>query len=144
MDWEVPGEPADLVQGEVSWGSGEIHGRLGAFTPVSGIAQGRVFKAGLSGLMRGRLGYTVRAVRSVSLLGEVRGFWRTDLETFTDGELGVGSSRYVGAEAYGRAVWAPQSALRFLAGGGVFIPGGAFRSDAGLRWEGSVEMTVSF
>jgi hypothetical protein len=129
-DWDVPGAAADMARVELSWGSGEVNGRVGAFRPVSALSRGRVLRAGLPGLMTARVSYTARPLESLSVTGEAAGFWRTDLETFTDGELGGGTGRFLGAEAWGRVVWAPQSVLRFDAGCGVFIPGGAGRMPA--------------
>jgi hypothetical protein len=143
-DWDVPGDLADMLSGELRWGSGAINKSVGPFTPVSDINQGKVFSAALSGLMKARLSYTARPHRSVSLSGEASGFWRTDVETFQDLELDQTSKdRFLGVEACAQAQWAPQSALRFSAGGGVFIPGAAFVSGTKPRWKINAGLILS-
>jgi hypothetical protein len=143
-DWDVPGGLADMLSGELRWGSGAVNERVVPFTPVSTIAQGKILSATLTGVMNARLSYTVRPHRSVSVSAEGVGFWRTDVETFTDGELdGASTKRFLGVEGYGQLQWAPQSALRFSAGGGIFIPGGAFVSGTEPRWKVNVGVIVS-
>jgi hypothetical protein len=142
-DWDIPGALPDMLSGELRWGSGAINENIAPFTPVSDMAQGRVFSAALSALMKARLSYTARPHRNVSLSGEASGFWRTDTETFADLELGGTKDRFLGVEAYGRAQWAPQSALRFSAGGGVFIPGAAFASGTKIRWKINAGLILS-
>jgi hypothetical protein len=94
-----------LVQGELRWGSGAVNSRIGAFTPVSSIAQGPVFSAALPGMMNARLSYTARPHGSFSFsFGGVM-FWRTDLETFKDAGLDAASGdRFLGTEASG-SLW---------------------------------------
>jgi hypothetical protein len=144
LDWDLPGAVKDMLSLEGRWGSGAADGTTGAFTPVSGIAQGTIFSENLSGLLDARAVYTLRPRESLSLSLGVIGFWRTDLETFTDPELdGASNSRYLGTEAYGSLIWSPDSALRFTAGGGVFVPGGAFVEGADPRWEIRAGMSIS-
>jgi hypothetical protein len=143
-DWDVPGSLTDMLSGELRWGSGTINENIVPFTPVSNTAQGRVFSADLAALMKARLSYTMRLHQSVSLFGEASGFWRTDVETFTDPELdGTTKDQFLGVEAYGQAQWAPQSALRFSVGGGVFIPGAAFASGTKPRWKINTGLILS-
>jgi hypothetical protein len=143
-DWDLPSGIPDMLSGELRWGSGAINESVAPFTPINTIAQGRVLSASLSGLMNAQLSYTARPNRSVTISAEAVGFWRTDVETFTDGELdGASEKRFLGVEGYGQAQWAPQSALRFNAGGGVFIPGGAFAPGTKARWKLNVGMIVS-
>jgi hypothetical protein len=135
-DWDVPGALEDMLSAEVRWGSGAVNDRIGPFLPVSGIAQGLVFTPNLPGLMNARAAYAARLGRPISLAAEAVSFWRTDVETFSDPELEAGSKdRYLGTELHGSLVWALRSALRLTAGGGIFIPGGAFVEDAGIRWK---------
>jgi hypothetical protein len=135
-DWDVPGALVDMLSGEVRWGSEAVNDRVGPFLPVSGIAQGTIFTPTLPGLMNLRAAYTARLSGTVSVSAEAVGFWRTDVETFKDGELEAGSNdRFLGTELSGSLIWAFQSALRVTAGGGLFIPGGAFVEDAGIRWK---------
>jgi hypothetical protein len=144
IDWDVPGAPADMLSAEVKWGSGEVSEKVTAYTPVSTLTQGRILSAGLSGVMNGRLSYTARPAEVFSFSGEGTVFFRTGMETFTDRELDAGSGeRFLGTEAYGRVQWAPDSALRFSAGGGVFIPGPAFKADAEIRWKVNAGLIVS-
>jgi hypothetical protein len=135
-DWDVPGALADMLSAEVRWGSGAVNDRVGPFLPVSSIAQGSIFTPALPGLMNLRAAYAARLSGAVSLAAQVVSFWRTDVETFKDGELEAGSNdRYLGTELAGSLIWAFRSALRVTAGGGIFIPGGAFVEDAGIRWK---------
>jgi hypothetical protein len=135
-DWDLPGALTDMLRGELRWGSGAAHDRIGPFVPVTGIAQGTIFTPALSGLLNARISYTARPGETVSASGEAAAFWRTDTETFADGDLDDGSAeRFLGVELYGSVVWAPQSALRFTAGGGAFLPGGAFRDGTKVRWK---------
>jgi hypothetical protein len=86
--------------------------------------------------MNARVSYTARPRRVFSFSAAGTVFWRTDLETFTDKELdGASKDRFLGWELYGQLIWAPQSALRFNAGGGAFFPGGAFAEGAETRWK---------
>jgi hypothetical protein len=143
-DWELPGRLMDIFSAELYWGSGAVNDTIGPFKPVSGIAQGTVFTPTLPGLMNSRASYTVRLHRTLSFSTRAISFWRTDLETFTDRELDLGSKdRFLGWELYGQFIWAPQSALRFNAGGGVFFPSGAFVEGTGLRWKINAGLIVS-
>jgi hypothetical protein len=135
-DWDLPGFLTDMLHGEFRWGSGAVTETIIPFIPLNGISQGTVFTPTLTGLMNGRLSYTVRPHETVSLSAEALVFWRTDLETFKDPELKEPSTeRFLGTEVYGSAIWAAQSALRFSVGGGAFFPGGAFRDNAAVRWK---------
>jgi hypothetical protein len=143
-DWDVPGAARDMLSAELRWASGAVNSTVGPFIPVNGIDQGSVFTPGLSGLMNARLSYAVRPLGSLSLRGEAVSFWRTDTETFKDPELDAASGdRFLGVEAYVRAVWAAQSALRLSAGGGAFFPGSAFVSGAGIRWKTNLTLILS-
>jgi hypothetical protein len=136
VEWNVPGALTDMVHGELRWGSGKISGSVVPFIPVTGIAQGTIFSPSLPGLMNVRASYSARLHKTFSVSAETVVFWRTDTETFKDVELdSTSDERFLGLEAYGLLIWAPQSALRFSAGGGAFFPGGAFRDDAGIRWK---------
>jgi hypothetical protein len=143
-EWEVFGALPDMVSAELRWGSGAVSDRIGPFKPVSGIAQGSVFAPTLPALMNARVSYTARLLRAFSFSAVAALFWRTDLETFTDPELdGVSKDRFLGWELYGQLIWAPQSALRFNAGGGVFFPGGAFVESAEKRWKINAGLILS-
>jgi hypothetical protein len=135
---------ADMLSLEARWGSGVSGENTGAFLPVSGTAQGAVFPGTLSGLMDARAFYTARPRESLSLSVGAIVFWRTDLETFKDPELGAASKdRFLGTEVYGSVVWAVDSALRLTAGGGAFIPGGAFTQGAKPRREARAGAALS-
>jgi hypothetical protein len=136
FDWDFPGALTDMFHGEIRWGSGAINDSFVPFIPVTKNAQGTVFTPSLAGLMNVRASYTARLHKTASVSAETIGFWRTDVETLRDAELEAGSTeRFLGVEARVSFVWAPQSVLRFSAGGGAFFPGGAFQSDAGIRWK---------
>ncbi|MDR0998415.1 MAG: hypothetical protein LBL70_05050 [Treponema sp.] len=135
-DWDFPGGLSDMVTGEMEWGSGEVNSAIGAFIPVNRIRRGTVFTPVLSGIMDARLSYRARLHHTLSFNAASALFFRTDLETFRDTELDLTSKdRYLGTEIYGQMIWAPQSPLRVTAGGGVFLPGGAFVSDADPKWK---------
>jgi hypothetical protein len=145
-DWELPGALPDLLGAEVLWTSGKASGGMRAFTPVSGVNAGRIFEGGLGALLRAGLTYRVRPNPELSLEGGGACFIRTDRETLADADINAESeSRIVGEEVYGSLIWAPDSAFRFNAGGGVFFPGrgGAFREDAPLRWKTNAGLLVS-
>ncbi|MDR1410834.1 MAG: hypothetical protein LBI91_01360 [Spirochaetaceae bacterium] len=143
-DWEIFGRLPDMVSAELRWGSGAVNDSIGPFKPVSGIAQGSVFAPTLPGLMNARVSYTARPWREFSFSTVAALFWRTDIETFTDIELdGASKDRFLGWELYGQLIWAPQSALRFSAGGGAFFPGGAFVENAETRWKINTGLTLS-
>jgi hypothetical protein len=143
-DWEIPGSLPDMLTGEFRWGSGVVNRGIGPFMPISGISQGTVFTPTLSGLMTGRLSYAARPLGVLSFNMAAAAFFRTDLETFADPELdAVSKDRFLGGEAYGQLIWAPQSPLRITAGVGVFLPGGAFIKDAEPRWKASAGFVLS-
>jgi hypothetical protein len=143
-EWDIPGGLPDLLSAEFRWGSGAVNDRIGPFAPLSGIAQGSVFAPTLPGIMNARVSYTTRLHSAVSLSAGSVFFGRTDLETFQDRELdGAAKDRFLGGELAGQLIWAPQSALRLSAGGGVFFPGGAFVETAAIRWKTSINLVLS-
>jgi hypothetical protein len=144
LNWELPGSLTDMFTAEFRWGSGVVNDAIGSFTPVSGTAQGTVFTPTLQGLMKAGAAYTARLHRIVSLSAEAAVFWRTDVETFKDVELdGASKNRFLGTEAGGSLIVAPQSALRLTAGGGAFFPGGAFVENAAVRWKINMGIILS-
>ncbi|GHV96785.1 hypothetical protein AGMMS50293_31050 [Spirochaetia bacterium] len=135
-DWELPSLVQDMVSVQVRWSSGAVNEQVGTFTPVNGISQGEIFTPRLPALMTAHASYTVRVHQTVSLGAGAAYFIRTDLETVADADIDPASqSRSLGAEVSGSAVWAPDSALRLSAGGGVFLPGSAFVADTPVRWK---------
>jgi hypothetical protein len=143
-DWELPGRLADMLSGELRWGSGSVNRAIGPFLPVTGIAQGRVFTPTLPGLMKGGISYAARPSSALSLSAAGTFFFRTDLETLADPELdSTSKDRFLGVEFYGQLVWAPQSALRVTAGGGFFLPQGAFVNSADPRWKINAGLVLS-
>jgi hypothetical protein len=143
-NWEVPGAPPDMFSAELRWGSGAVNKAIRPFMPINGIAQGNIFAPTLSGLMNGRLSYTVRPVDVFSVSATAAIFFRTDLETFTDPELdGASKDRFLGGEIYGQIIWAPQSAIWMTAGAGVFLPGSAFSKEADPRGKVNVGFILS-
>jgi hypothetical protein len=136
MDWDVPGNLADMLTGECYWRSGEVNKGIGPFIPITGLTRGSVFNLPLPGLMDARVSYTARPRRTFSFNAVSAVFFRTDLETFGDAELDLESKeRYLGVECYGQITWAPQSPLRMTLGGGVFLPGDAFVEGTDPRWK---------
>jgi hypothetical protein len=144
LDWDVPGSLADMVTGEFHWGSGAVNTAIGPLAPVTMLTRGMVFTPSLPGLMDVRLSYGARFHRTLSLNAATVFFFRTDAETLTDPGLDPASKeRYIGLELYGQLVWALQSPLRITAGGGVFLPGGAFGTNRDPRWKINTGITLS-
>jgi hypothetical protein len=139
-DWEVPGALRDMLQGEIRWSNGVVNNRP-AFTPVSGIVQGQVFRPALSSLMTIKGKYITRFHENFSASAEVNYFIRTGEAA----QAGASLSRLLGGELYGSLAWAPVSDLRATLGGGFFFPGPGtvFTSNASLRWKISVGLLVS-
>jgi hypothetical protein len=146
-DWEPPSSIPDMLSAEGRWSSGAVNETVGPFRPISGIAQGAVFTPRLSALARVTGSYTARLFKTLSAEAGLHYFIRTDVETYADADLDPeSSSRLLGGEVYGSAVWAAESGLRLTAGGGVFLPGTgrAFREDAPVRWKVSGGVVLSF
>jgi hypothetical protein len=144
LDWDLPGALRDMLNLELRWAGGAADEKTVPFAPVTRIAQGTVFGPAFSGLMNARALYTLRPYESLSVSLEAIVFWRTDLETFTDPELdGASKGRWLGTEGGANLIWAVDSALRFTAGGGVFVPGGAFLENSDPRWEVRAGLIVS-
>jgi hypothetical protein len=144
LDWEVPGAVYDLIQTRVNWGSGAVSGNIGSFMPINSITQGTIFTPTLTGTMNVRLSYTVRPEERISVKGEGGVYWRTDRESFQDGELDMNSQgRFLGGELGTALTLAPDSAIRFTLGGGVFIPSEVFREGTRKRWKVNTGFTLS-
>jgi hypothetical protein len=144
MDWDVPGNLADMFIGELQWGTGAVNDDIGPFTPINRITRGLVFTPNLPGLMSARASYAVRLRRTLSLNAASAVFFRTDVETFDDSELDPASrNRHLGTEFYGQMTWMIQSPLRITMGAGAFLPGAAFIKDADLRWKINMGLTFS-
>jgi hypothetical protein len=146
-DWEPPSSIPDMLSAEGRWSSGAVNETVGPFRPISGIAQGAVFTPRFSALARIKGSYTVRIFETLSAEAGLHYFIRTDVETLADADLDPeSSSRLLGGEVYGSAVWAVESGLRCTLGGGVFLPGTgrAFRADAPARWKVSGGIALSF
>jgi len=89
-----------------------------AFQPVTGMPQGEVYKARLSGLSMVSLDYTARFDRYVSA-GLSTSFF-----------VASGAS-FLGTEFFGKLYWSPASDLWLNLGGGVFIP---YKGNTGNLW----------
>jgi hypothetical protein len=148
LDWEVPGSLQDMLQAEIRFAGGEGNSgdKFVAFAPITATAQGQVFTPKLSGLMIAKGTYTARFRRSVSATLEGTYFVRTDGETLSGEGYGPSSSRLLGGEVYGSAVWAPKSDVMVQAGGGAFFPqtGDVFDSDAPVQWKLRAGVVLSF
>jgi hypothetical protein len=143
-DWDIPGALPDMVSVFARWGSGAVNDIIGPFRPVSCVSQGVIFTPTLSGLLTGRISYTMRPHRVFSLSAEGAVCFRTDTETFRDSDLDKTSiERFLGSEFYGALVWVPQSATRVTAAGGAFFPGNAYISDAKIRWKVNLAIDLS-
>jgi hypothetical protein len=146
IDWEAPGDWQDMIQGEIRWSSGRVNKNIGAFMPVTSIAQGEVFSPPLSALMPIKGKYTVRFLKTFSSSLEGTYFIRTDGETMAGTGYAPSSSRFLGGELYGSLVWAPTSDIAVTAGAGVFFPGlgNVFDSDAPNLWKFAMGVILSF
>jgi hypothetical protein len=143
-EWNIPGGLLDMLSAVFRWGSGSINEEIGPFRPISNIAQGSVFAPTLPGTMNARFIYTARPHDVFSFTTGSTVFWRTDLETFVDGEMdGSSKDRFLGGELIGQVLWSPQSALRLNAEGGVFFPGGAFVENTKNRWKLNINLILS-
>jgi hypothetical protein len=144
-DWEVPGAPRDMLQGEIRWSSGAVNKSITAFAPVTGIAQGQVFDPILSGLMIIKGKYTLRFLGDFSASAEGSYSIRTDGETLIGTDYPPSSARLLGGELYGALSWGPVSDFMATMGCGFFFPGmgNVFESDAPILWKIRVGLTLS-
>jgi hypothetical protein len=136
--WLVPGKLQDRLMFGFRWTSGKLNDTFAAFSPVSTLEQGRLLKAKLSGFMTAEAGYQIRFREQLSASLSVLYFLRTDRESFSDPELNMGNSPFLGGELNGELIWAPASDLSLTLGGGIFIPGPALNSGASPRWQVSL------
>jgi hypothetical protein len=145
MDWETPGALLDMVQAEIRWSSGKVNDSVGAFTPLTTIAQGEVFTPGMPGLMTLRGKYTVRPGDGFSVSAGGTYFFRTDGETLSGADYPSSSARALGGELYGLFMWSPLPDVILTAGGGAFFPqwGDVFESEAPVRWKAQAALTLS-
>jgi hypothetical protein len=143
-EWELPGGAPDMLLAELRWGSGSVNDTIGPFVPLSGIAQGVVFRPTLPGTMNARASYTVRPHNVISVSLAAAHFGRTDLETFRDGDLDPASKdRFLGGELSAQLIWAPQSTIRLNTEGAIFFPGGAFTENTETKWKIKAGLSVS-
>jgi hypothetical protein len=146
-DWELPTTVTDMLSLEFRWASGAENDTVTAFMPINGITQGVVLSPKISGLARAKAAYTARLHKSLSAGAGFNYFLRTDTVSFADSDLDPAStSRLLGGEAYGSAVWAPGQEIRVTLEGGVFFPrlGKAFNPDTPVRWKISGGLIMSF
>jgi hypothetical protein len=145
VDWEVPGALRDMLQGEIRFSNG-VANKNAAFTSVSGIYQGQVFRPQLPGLMTFNGKYITRFHENFSASAEARYFIRTDGETQVGIKYPSSSKRFLGGELYGALTWAPVSDLKATLGGGFFFPnmGDVFASDEPVWSKLAVGVTLSF
>jgi hypothetical protein len=143
-EWEVPGSLRDMLRGEIRFSNGSVDNKE-AFTPVSGIYQGQIFRPQLSGLMTFDGKYITRFHDNFSASAEARYFIRTDGETKIRMNPLPSTGRFLGGEIYGALTWAPLSDLKATLDGGCFFPGtgDVFASDEPVWWKIAVGVTLS-
>jgi hypothetical protein len=78
------------------WASGQTDDTVWAFVPVSGVAQGNVLRAKLSGISIISQQYSARFHRSFAMDAAIRYFFRSNDATFVDPELDSGSAPFLG------------------------------------------------
>jgi hypothetical protein len=145
VDWEVPGALRDMLQGEIRWSNGVVNNKA-AFTPVSGIDQGQVFRhSPLSSLMIVKGKYITRFHEDFSASAEASYFIRTDGVTQIGPRYSASSTHLLGGELYASLAWAPVSDLRATLGGGFFFPGmgNVFAVNTPVLWKLSIGLLVS-
>ncbi|MFP3043679.1 hypothetical protein LQZ19_17840 [Treponema primitia] len=146
VNWEPPGSLSDIAELRLRWTSGAVNDVIAAFLPVSGISQGEIFTPRISALLSLKAAYTARLHEKVSASAQASYFIRTDTVTYRDTDIDLLSSSYLlGGEMYGSVGWALDSTIQFTAGGGAFFPrwGGAFKTDAPVRWKVQAGIIVS-
>jgi hypothetical protein len=141
--WLPPSPLQDQLHLGVRWASGKVSDTFTAFTPVSTLVQGRILEAKLSGFMTAEADYRVRFLENLSGTVSAAAFFRNDEETFSDPDLGVNQSPFVGGETNVELLWAV-SDISITFGGGVFLPGPAMRKGAPARWQVSLGLLFGF
>ncbi|GHV94699.1 hypothetical protein AGMMS50293_10190 [Spirochaetia bacterium] len=143
--WVPSSRPGDRLFFNFRMASGNWSDGLRAFKPVTIEAQGSILRAKLSGLSWAQAGYSILLHEKIQ--GEVSAAWflRTDHETFVDHNFDlISDSPSLGGEVYAGAAWVPESWISLNLGGGVFLPQGAYNSDAGLKWRVAAGLLLSF
>ena len=119
--------------------------RLGAFTPITGEAQGNILRPMFTGLALAQLGYTIRPLRPLVVEAAAGYLFRTDTVSFIAADIDDDSlSALVGGEFFLSLSWIPFSDLMFTVEGGVFLPqmGKVFTDDADIQYR--LEFTAVF
>ena len=125
------------------YASGLWNNTFGAFSPITGEAQGKVLRPMLSGIALVQAAYTLRPVRLFSAELSLAYLFRTDTVTFGSSGLDPESkSPLLGGEFFLNLFWTPFTDLLFTLGGGLFLPsmGKAFANDADVKYR--VELTA--
>jgi hypothetical protein len=142
--WLPPTAIPDRLSLAFRWASGQTNNVVSAFVPVSGVAQGSVLKARLSGISVISGAYTARFHRSFTADFSARYFLRNDDASFKDPELGSGLSPLLGFESYASLSFVPLPDLSLSLGAGVFLPGAAFKPGTKPRWIITAGSLLSF
>ena len=136
---DIPGPLNDWLNITGKFTSGSWNDSIGAFTPLSSVTQGDVFKGTLSGLALVSADYNVRIINSLLVSGALRYFILTWDDPAAEGKL-------AGGEVWASVGWQPLDDIRLNLGGGAFFPGlgNAKLYEDKAQWKLSAGLTVSF
>jgi hypothetical protein len=116
---------------------GEMGDIITAFTPLTGIAKGRVLRPNISGIALLQADYTTRLQRGLFMEIFAAYLFRTDTIHFASPGIDpVSDSPFLGAEIFMGISWAAFSDLIFSVGGGLFLPqlGNVFTIDTAIKY----------
>jgi hypothetical protein len=146
LGWTPPTSADDTLRLRALYSSPRVNDQVTAFVPVNSLPQGQVFGPALGGVSAVKLAYTLRPLPLLSLGAEGSYFIRVDTASFQDTRDPLKEDGYfLGAEAFGTALWTPLPDIALSFGGGAFFPrlGNAFAADAETRWKAIVKLILS-
>ena len=146
--WMPPGGISDRLSLTARIASGrQEDSPLGAFLPLTTVAQGKVLQAKLSGLGHFRLNYLARLHNAFSLDVGASYFIKSTEQGYTAWPISSDSNpdQYaLGAEFSATFIWNPVSDIRVNSGGGVFLPQlGDVSPDERARWQFELSLSMA-
>jgi len=146
MQWLSSGKNPGIFSLGGRFSSGEWFEGITAFTPLTGVSQGKVLRPNLSGIALVQVEYFSRLNRGLFLELFAAYLFRTD--TVFYGAPGINyksDSPLLGPEIYVNLSWSPLSDLFFSAGGGLFFPelGDVFGASAGIKYRLEITAGIS-
>jgi hypothetical protein len=126
--------------------SGATGDSIGAFQPLTTIAQGNLLQAKLSGISIISLDFLGRLSHTLSTKLAASHFVRSDLGTYTSYPvMGTsGGGYFMGTEFFGNLLWGPSSDFFINLGAGVFMPSlGNAAPKADMLWKLELNVTIS-